>query len=253
METKTEHVSEQLEFAEFRRTRRETELQLALRRITVNASKREITREGLKRACESAVRLGTDGVLVSPINASSVRRMVAERGKRLCCIVGGTGETLVSVKRAEARRVSREGAREIWFVPSASILRSHGASGLKREIKRVRRCVKKRTFFLLLDDPFLSSEEILLGVRAAKEAGADGVCVRGEVDVALAVLTASEGKLFVCCTGVENAEQLRLLLKIGVGRVCCVNAAEMAEEMRRAMEESLFPLRSDGEQEAEEG
>ena len=83
----------------------------------------------------------------------------------------------------------------------------------------------------LLDDRELGEDDVALGVRAAKEAKADGVCVRGEAQLILRALTAGAGKLNVHCCGVENAAQLRTAVRAGATHACTRACTEIAEEL----------------------
>ncbi|MGN0823178.1 MAG: hypothetical protein ACI4NG_05335 [Candidatus Gallimonas sp.] len=232
--------AEAIEYAEFKRVRRETEISIALKKLTVDASRRETDKTALKRACDSAVRLKADGVLVSPVNVAAARRLLPATA-RLCCLVGGTGESLIAVKKTEAKRAARQGAKEIRLIPCYSALRGGLSGYLKREVKRVRRAVKKCAFVVSLDDRTLGAEEIACGVRAAAEGGADGVSVRGETDALLRALEVGGEKLKIDCSGVENAEQFRLLVKAGASRAATGNGDKIAEELYGNLTEPATP------------
>lgn len=235
------NAAEAAEYAEFRRYRRETEISVTLKRLTVDASRRETDKTALKNACACARKLKADGVLVSPVNVASARRLLAGSGVRVCCLVGGTGESLISVKKTEAKKAARQGAKEIRLVCCYSALTGGNVPYLKREIKRVRKAVKKCAFVLSLEDHTLGIEQIATGVRAAREARADGVCVRGETAYVICAADAGGDKIKVDCSGVENAEQLRLLLKTGIARASTGCADRIAEELYRDAERSLNP------------
>lgn len=234
-------AAEAAEYAEFRRHRRETEISVTLKKLTIDASRRETDKITLKNACACAKKLKADGVLVSPVNVSAARRLLSGSRVRLCCLVGGTGESLISVKKTEAKKAYRQGAKEIHLVCCYSALTGGNLAYLKREIKRVRKAVKKCAFVLSLEDHTLGTEQIATGVRAAREAKADGVIVRGETAYVMCATEAGGEKIKVDCSGVENAEQLRLLLKAGIARAATGSAERIAEELYRDAERSLNP------------
>ena len=85
----------------------------------------------------------------------------------------------------------------------------------------------------------LGEDDVALGVRAAKEAKADGVCVRGETQLILRALTAGAGKLSVHCYGVENAAQFRTAVRAGATRACTRACEEIAEELYASLGEGV--------------
>ncbi len=228
-------AAEVAEFGEFKRARREAEISFTLNKLLIDASRRETDRAALKRACETALKLNASGVQVSPVNVAAAKKQLGKNKAPVCCIVGGTGETLISVKKTEAKKALRMGAKEIRLVLCYSQLTGGGVSYLKREIRRVRRAVKKGKLTVSLEDHSLDVEEVAVGVRAAVAGKADAVCVRGETALVLRSVKEAEGKLGVEVSGVENAEQLRLLLKSGAVRATTGNGEKIAEELYTAL------------------
>ena len=233
MENKVLSEADAAEFEEFLRSRREVEAELTLKKMIVDASKRETDRGLLNAACESAKRLGTFAVAVSPVNVSAARRRLEGFENVISCTVGGTGESLIPIKKKEAKRAQAQGAGEIRLVPCYSALFSGNVAYLKRELKKVRRAVKKCRIVLSLDDHALSKEDIERGLAAAVEGKAHAVSVRGETDLVMEAVRFLSGRLSVVATGVENAEQMRLLFKAGAEYAMTGNADEIARELYR--------------------
>ena len=239
MEERILSAAEAAEFGEFKRNKRETEIALALGKLIVDASQRETDAVLLKRACESAKRLKAAGVLVSPVNVAAAHRLLEGSTTCVCCTVGGTGESLTCVKKAEAKRAMRQGAREIRLVPCYSALAGGNYAYVKKELRRIRRAVKNCTLVLSVDDRGLSEEQVLTGVRAAIDAEADGVCVRGETALLNRVQASGRGRVRAEAAGVENGEQMRLLLKAGAARAVTYSGERIAEDLRKAAEAEL--------------
>lgn len=230
-------AAEAAEYGEFKRFRRETEISLTLKKLVLDASGRETDKHVLRAVCESAKRLGAACVLVSPVNASAARRILEGSGIPFCCIVGGTGESITAVKKTEAKKAVKQGAGEIRLVPCYSALVGGNLSYLKREIKRVKRAVKKRPLTVSLEDRSLSAEQVAFGVRAACDGKADAVCVRGDTALVLRAQKAGAGRVFADVSYVENAEQLRLLVKAGARRAVTVRGERIAEELYKGLSE----------------
>lgn len=230
-EATTLTAAEAAEFGEFKRARKEAELSFTLTKLLVDASFREVDKSSLRRACETGLRFNVSGVEVSPVNVSAARRLLGRGGAPVCCVVGGTGESLTSVKRFEAKKAVGMGAREIRLVPCYSQLASGGYTYLKKEIRRIKRCVKRGTLTVNLDDRNLSEEEVAIGVRAAAAGKADAVCVRGETELIIRAVKEAAGRLAVEAAGIENAEQLRLVLQAGATRAVSSCCEKLADEL----------------------
>ena len=223
------------EYAEYKRRKRETEISFTLRRLIVDASRRETDRQALRLACESAKRLGAKTVLVSPVNVAQAKKLLSGSGVAVCCLVGGSGETLSSVKRFEVKKAIRLGAQEVRLVLCYSALSSGNVSCLRREIRSIRRAVKKRALSVSLEDHTVGAEQMALGVRLAAECRADSVCLPGEVDTLLLAAEVANGRLKLDCSGVENSEQLRMLVKAGMSRAVTRNGEEIAQALYDAL------------------
>ena len=142
-EAKVLSAAEVAEFGEFKRARREAEVSFTLTKLLIDASRRETDRTALRRACEAAARLNVSGVQVSPVNVAAAVRLLGRGGAPVCCLVGGTGESLTSIKKAEAKKALKAGAKEIRLVLCYSQLTGGGYNYLKREIRRLRKTVRK--------------------------------------------------------------------------------------------------------------
>ena len=222
-------AAEEAEYREFLRIKRESEIALTLRRLVVDVSGIS-DRASLRAACGAASRLFAAGVLASPVQVSSVRRQLP-REIFVAALVGGSGESLPSVKRYEAKRAVRQGADAVVLLPSMFSLLSGEGQGAKREWRLVRRAVKRARMLVALDDRRLEREAFAPAVRAAKACGADGVLVRGESEWVRAA--AEEGEGLLVEAGAENAEQLRLLLSAGAVRVLTSAADAIAAQLRQ--------------------
>ncbi len=235
-------AAEAVEYGEFKRTRREAEIAVALHKLIVNASRRETDRHALKAACESAKKLNAYGVLSSPVGVAAAKKHLSGTQSYVIALVGGTGESLIPVKRLETRKAVSQGAKEIRLVLCYSALRAGNSSYLRREIKKIKRAARKCPLSVSLEDHSIGEEEIALGTRAAVEGKADAVCVRGEIPLVLRALRVSGGKLRVDVSEVENAEQLRALLKSGAALAETSDAERIASELHDAAREESARL-----------
>lgn len=227
-------AAEAAEYVEFKRSRREAEIALTLKRLIVDASRRETDKSALRRACETAKKLAASAVLVSPVNVITAKKCLEGSEVHVVCLVGGTGESLPVVKRSEAKRAARAGAKELRLVLCYSALVGGNGAYLKREVRKIKRAAKKCALIVSLEDHSLGEDDVARGVRAACDGGADGVCVRGETQLLVRALNTGSGRIFAECSDVENAEQLKTLLRAGASRLVTGCGERIAEEMYEA-------------------
>ncbi len=199
---------------------------LVMRRLIADVSA-PVSDAAFRQRCGEACALGVYGVIVSPVRVALARKLCSAGGVRTVCLIGGSGESFLAVKRAEAAYAVRRGAQEIYFVPCRSALAEGHEGYLRREVKRVRRAVGRRPLIVKLDDPALTEEERLLGTRVAMAAGAAGVCVGGSLPCVLCAVRSAAG-LRVDAREGNDAESARIFLRVGEGKLCTQNAAAVA-------------------------
>lgn len=220
-----------------KRRKGEASLALALGRVVADASMPQLGDAAFKGLCESAKKCALFGVLVSPVRVALAKKLLGASGVRVMCLAGGTGESLPAVKRAEVRRAVRLGAREIYLFPCRSALAEGRAAYLKREVRTVRRAAKKAPVLLVLGG--LPPSQVALGVRAALEGGAAGVCVRS--DEILLAAEGGAGRLRIDALCAESTRALEDCLRLGALRVCTPRPEHLADLMKREFFAGLTP------------
>ena len=127
------------EYCAYKRQKKISEIMAALRRtgseLTANDS--------AVRLGEQALRLRQAAVKMTPRELLSRGDAIRRNGVRIDCIVGGDGETFASVKAYEAKRVIKEGAKEITLRLTSSLIVSGRYTELRKEIKAVKRVTKR--------------------------------------------------------------------------------------------------------------
>lgn len=237
MEEKILSAAEAAEFAEFQRLKREQEIALTLGKVLLDVSRREADRKLIQSRAEEIRRWKGGGLVVSPVNVGTAKRLAV----RLVCVVGGNGESVIPVKAKEAKLAVKGGAGEIKLVLCYSALAGNLTAYLKKEIKKIRRTVKKVPLVVSLEDHAVTQDMVASVTKIAADCKADRICVRGETLLVSEAVRSGGGRVAVDASGVENAEQLRLLIKAGASRIICSELTPIAEELYRSMQEELSP------------
>ena len=163
--------SEAEEYCEFKRQKRIAEVVTALTKSELYAAGRDIFPAEIKKIADSAKRVGSAAVRVSPMYVPFLRGALQGSPCAVDCVVGGTGETTVKVKGYEAKLAMRGGAKEITLVLSYSALKSGRTGDTKREIKKVCRSAR-RALVKVEAEKTLTYAEILRVGRFAADCGA---------------------------------------------------------------------------------
>ena len=74
---------------------------LVMRRLIADVSA-PVSDAAFRQRCGEACALGVYGVIVSPVRVALARKLCSAGGVRTVCLIGGSGESFLAVKRAEA-------------------------------------------------------------------------------------------------------------------------------------------------------
>lgn len=235
MEEKVLSAAEAAEFLEFQRCKREKEISLNLGKLLVDASRREADKKLISSRMEELKRWHGWGIVLSPVHIG----VCNGRPERAVCTVGGSGETVIPVKVREAKYAVREGASEIRLTPCYSAMVGGNYPYLRKELKKVKRACRKIPITLMLDDPVVTLDMVSGFCKMCADLAVERVCVRGETQLVSGAMEGGLGKVEVDVSGVQNAEQLRILFQAGASRGVCNEIGRIAEELYRNMEAEL--------------
>ena len=205
----------------------------------------------IQKVCERAVRFRQSAVQTPLSKISQAALYLGASGVKLDCVVGGTGETIAKVKAFEARKAVRMHAKEITLVITPSLVDACRYGEIKKEIKRVRRAVKKADLKVRIEKLYPPTVLSRLA-RLCSETGVKFFsvpyfigCERLRLDV-----TRDCG---VEVFGVETLQDYRRLVGAGVRRIITDNAAEFYSAWLCECNETLFLELKTGEEQAKEG
>lgn len=149
------------------------------RRIDHTCLRPEATARDVERACDEALAYGFHAVCVAPTRVADIAGFLAGTPVQVCTVVGFPhGDTLSSVKSAEAAEVLRAGAHEVDMVAQIGALKDGDDASFALDISRVAETVHaKETAILkvILETALLTDDEIIRACRLSESAGADFV------------------------------------------------------------------------------
>jgi len=219
------------EYCAYKRQRKIAEIMSAMRRTESELS----LGESAVKLCEQALRLRQAAVRLTPSELLARGDNFLKSGVGVDCIVGGNGETFPCVKAYEAKRAVKEGAKEITLLVTPSLILHCRYGELKKEIKRVRRAVKRTTLKVRVDRnyPQATMEKL---ARIASEQGAQYFSLPYFIGCDRLQNVLSGGCLLEV-SGIDSLCLFKEMTGAGIGRIVIERAWERYSEWLREVDE----------------
>lgn len=184
--------------------------------------------EDVQRVCERANRLRQVAVKTPLTKIMQAKYYLGASNVKIDCEIGGTGETLTKVKVYEAQLAVKKKAKEITLVATPSVLDTCRYGELRKEIKRVKRAIK-RTVLKVKIPKQISPSALTRVARVCSDTGVNFLsvpyfsgCERLRLDLT--------GGCELEVVGVENFADYRRLIGAGVRRIVTDHAWEFYSE-----------------------
>ena len=148
------------------------------RYIDHTALKPETTADDIDTLCAEAERHSFASVCVNPFWVKRAASQLRGTGVKVCSVIGfPLGSTPPEVKALEARRVIRDGAREVDMVINVGALKSGDHKSVLTDIEKVVDSAHEAGVLVkvILETGLLTDEEKVIGSSLAKQAKADFV------------------------------------------------------------------------------
>jgi deoxyribose-phosphate aldolase len=140
--------------------------------------KPDATAADIDKLCDEAVRHGFASVCINPVWVSRAAARLKGTGVAVASVIGFPfGATLSEIKAHEARRVIRDGAREIDMVINIGALKSGLNDLVRADVAAVSDACHESGALnkVIIETALLSDAEKVIACRLAKEAKADFV------------------------------------------------------------------------------
>ncbi|MFV0412275.1 MAG: deoxyribose-phosphate aldolase [Oscillospiraceae bacterium] len=201
--------------------------------------KANATYEEIKQTIAYAAEIGAASVCLNPAYVALAAEMLRGTSTLVCTVIGfplGANSTLT--KAQEARAAYRYGARELDMVINISALKSGNLAYVKKDIEAVVNATPALVK-VILENCYLTKEEIATACRLAAEAGADYVKTstgfgpsgaRAE-DVALMKASVPAGIKVKAAGGIGTLADVKAMLAAGADRVGMSRTAGVLAEL----------------------
>jgi len=201
--------------------------------------KADATLDDIKKLCAEAKQYDFMSVCINPFYVPVAKKLLKGTDVKVCTVIGfPLGQMTPSAKVAEARDAVAKGADEIDMVQNIAMAKEHNYDYNAKEIALIKKAVGNRVLKVILENCYLSKDEIRSSCLAAKKGGADfvktstGFGTGGATpeDVALMRKTVGPSMGVKAAGGIHNKAQMLELLSAGANRIGCSHSVEIINE-----------------------
>jgi deoxyribose-phosphate aldolase len=202
----------------------------------------ELTLDEIVEGCDLAASYRVASACVRPPDVVLAAKRLDGTGVAVGTVVGFPhGAHLTATKVYEARRALDDGATELDMVINIGWLRSGDDERVRDDIAAVVEAASGRAIVkVILENAYLSKDEIVRGCRAVEAAGADyvktstGFAPSGATldDLRLMRATVSPRVKVKAAGGVRTLDALLEVMSVGADRCGATRTAEMLDDYR---------------------
>ena len=195
--------------------------------------------DDIQKLCSEAKKFDFMSVCVNPFYVPVCKKLLDGSDVKVCTVIGfPLGQMTSQAKVLEARNAIAIGADEVDMVQNIAKAKEHDYAFVEEEIRQVKKAVGDKTLKVILENCYLSKEEIAACCLAAKKAGADfvktstGFGKGGALpeDVALMRKTVGEKMGVKAAGGIHSKAQFLALVEAGASRVGCSHSVDIMLE-----------------------
>jgi deoxyribose-phosphate aldolase len=200
----------------------------------------ELTPDDVRKGCQLAIRYKVASVCVRPADVTFAADLLRGTGVLVGTVAGFPhGGTAAEIKAAETALAVSHGAAEVDMVVNIGWLRSGNLREVEADIRAVVHAANGATVKVILENAYLTGDQIVAGCQAAERAGADfvktstGFAPSGATmdDLALMRSAVSSTIGVKAAGGVRTLDTLLAMANIGVTRFGATATAAILDDL----------------------
>jgi deoxyribose-phosphate aldolase len=201
--------------------------------------KADATLDDIKKLCAEAKQYDFMSVCINPFYIPVAKKLLAGTDVKICTVIGfPLGQMTPTGKVAEAKDAVAKGADEVDMVQNIAMAKEHNYDYVTKEIALVKKAVGSHVLKVILENCYLSKDEIRDSALAAKKGGADfvktstGFGTGGATSEDVAIMRKAVGPTLgvKAAGGIHNKAQMLELLSAGATRIGCSHSVEIMNE-----------------------
>jgi deoxyribose-phosphate aldolase len=194
----------------------------------------------ITKLCLEAKTYQFCSVCINPFFVKVAKHLLEGSGVKVCTVVGfPLGASSPKIKALEAAQAVQDGADEVDMVQNISMAKEHDFDYVAAEIKEVKNaCGANITLKVILENCYLTKEEIVSSCLAAMRGGADfvktstgfGKSGAKAEDVKLMRATVGDKMGVKAAGGIHTKADLLELVAAGASRIGCSHSVAIMNE-----------------------
>lgn len=195
--------------------------------------------EDIEKLCEEAKKYNFASVCINPCYIPLAKELLKGTDVMVCTVIGfPLGQMTIDSKVLEAIDAVIEGADEVDMVINVGALKDFDDDYVECEIAEIKEAIGDKTLKVILENCYLTRNEIIRACILAKRAGADfvktstGFGTGGATveDVALMRKIVGPEMGVKAAGGIHTKEQALALIEAGATRLGCSASVKIMEE-----------------------
>ena len=237
--TENKLETEENEYKEFKRMKREEEAKANISKIECDCLSPYADKAVLRETCKNADGLALGAVVVYP---AYVKACVSFLGKDpKCSLIAAIsyphGLDTTEIKVQAVKRAVKDGVDEVEVCAPAQLIKDGNLYYFKRECKKLKRAAKNRPVRIVFESSLFSATELAKACATAADAGVHGVRLNGaDGETVAAIKQAVRGKCLIKTDGVETFAAFASACVMGADYVSSKNACDLASLIMREAE-----------------
>lgn len=201
--------------------------------------KADATLEDIKKLCAEAKVYDFMSVCVNPFYVPVCKILLAGTDVKVCTVIGfPLGQMSPAAKAYEAENAVKMGAEEIDMVQNIAMAKEHNYAFVEQEVAKVKAAIGGKTLKVILENCYLSKQEIKDSALAAKKGRADfvktstGFGTGGATSQDVTIMREAVGPYLgvKAAGGIHNKQQMLELIAAGANRIGCSHSVEIMNE-----------------------
>ncbi|MCH3910193.1 MAG: deoxyribose-phosphate aldolase [Bacilli bacterium] len=201
--------------------------------------KADATLDDITKLCQEAKEYDFMTVCVNPFYVPVCKKLLEGSDVKVCTVIGfPLGQMTPKAKAFEAKNAVSLGADEVDMVQNIAMAKEHDFKFVEKEIRQVKAAIGEKTLKVILENCYLTKNEIVYSCKAAKAAGADfvktstGFGSGGATVEDVALMRETVGPLMgvKAAGGIHNKQQMLELLAAGANRIGCSHSVAIMNE-----------------------
>lgn len=203
--------------------------------------KADATSKDIDKLCEEAKKYNFMSVCINPFYIDKAKELLLGTDVKICTVIGfPLGQMTTEMKVAEATNAVMHGAEEVDMVINVAKAKENDFAYVENEIRHIKQAIGDVLLKVILENCYLSKDQILNASLAAKRANADfvktstGFGKGGATVEDVRIMREAVGQEMgvKAAGGIHSLEEAESMIKAGANRIGCSASVSIMEERK---------------------